>query len=347
MIGHSLRTLAWTMGVIVLTGCEPTYCSNECPLANDGDCDDGRPGAVTGVCARGTDCADCGPNPSAPPPAASPTGGDGTPDPWGGFGQPANPGSDPNTYQTGGDYAYENCPVGFYCCSRGANCWYQMFRIINVDGSRGCAVTVPLSCGERRECIQENPGDDSLEGRRGVGCAIPGATGDRVVTCEPPEREPGLNYSCCDNGLELEYCTDVPAMYRFGAGGGADARVWYQVGSVQHACLQRSDLVPLPCNISDEFDNGLEGMCRAAGATGLSSIDQDCMGTGSTPDAGTGISSSCRSTIESLTRANTGLGACTDACIEEVWGCLSANNCTNTNRCTNPYVTCVTGCAGM
>jgi hypothetical protein len=36
-------------------------CTDTCPHANDGECDDGRPGSVTGVCPRGTDCTDCGP----------------------------------------------------------------------------------------------------------------------------------------------------------------------------------------------------------------------------------------------------------------------------------------------
>jgi hypothetical protein len=35
-------------------------CVNTCAHANDGECDDGRPGSVTSLCARGTDCNDCG-----------------------------------------------------------------------------------------------------------------------------------------------------------------------------------------------------------------------------------------------------------------------------------------------
>lgn len=35
-------------------------CSNTCRYANDGECDDGRPGGATAVCEPGTDCADCG-----------------------------------------------------------------------------------------------------------------------------------------------------------------------------------------------------------------------------------------------------------------------------------------------
>ena len=35
-------------------------CTNTCSSANDGECDDGGPGAEYAVCALGTDCADCG-----------------------------------------------------------------------------------------------------------------------------------------------------------------------------------------------------------------------------------------------------------------------------------------------
>ncbi len=35
-------------------------CTNTCRTARDGECDDGGPGAIYGICAYGTDCADCG-----------------------------------------------------------------------------------------------------------------------------------------------------------------------------------------------------------------------------------------------------------------------------------------------
>ena len=38
-----------------------TSCSNTCTFADNGDCDDGGPGAQYNVCALGTDCADCTP----------------------------------------------------------------------------------------------------------------------------------------------------------------------------------------------------------------------------------------------------------------------------------------------
>ncbi len=35
-------------------------CDDSCRYARDGECDDGRPGAVTSACSPGTDCTDCG-----------------------------------------------------------------------------------------------------------------------------------------------------------------------------------------------------------------------------------------------------------------------------------------------
>ena len=47
-------------------GAEPTPspsasgCDDTCVSANDGECDDGGPDALTNGCGLGTDCADCG-----------------------------------------------------------------------------------------------------------------------------------------------------------------------------------------------------------------------------------------------------------------------------------------------
>lgn len=42
-------------------GFDDGMCLDTCEFAFDGECDDGRPGAVTDFCAPGTDCNDCGP----------------------------------------------------------------------------------------------------------------------------------------------------------------------------------------------------------------------------------------------------------------------------------------------
>lgn len=38
----------------------PAACDDSCRFANNGECDDGREGSDTDVCAPGTDCTDCG-----------------------------------------------------------------------------------------------------------------------------------------------------------------------------------------------------------------------------------------------------------------------------------------------
>ena len=45
---------------LAVTGTLGQTCTNTCSVANDGDCDDGGMGSEFSLCARGTDCADCG-----------------------------------------------------------------------------------------------------------------------------------------------------------------------------------------------------------------------------------------------------------------------------------------------
>ena len=47
-------------GVYVTPSTASGACFNTCRYANDGECDDGRPGAHTGLCSYGSDCNDCG-----------------------------------------------------------------------------------------------------------------------------------------------------------------------------------------------------------------------------------------------------------------------------------------------
>ncbi|GAB5543027.1 MAG: hypothetical protein SangKO_027870 [Sandaracinaceae bacterium] len=45
---------------MVALGCTPPgACEDSCEFALDGECDDGRPGSITGYCALNTDCTDC------------------------------------------------------------------------------------------------------------------------------------------------------------------------------------------------------------------------------------------------------------------------------------------------
>ncbi|RAL23701.1 hypothetical protein DL240_05960 [Lujinxingia litoralis] len=55
------------------TGEDPTLlCTNTCQFANDGECDDGGPGAQYGDCDLGTDCTDCGARAADPEPEPEP-----------------------------------------------------------------------------------------------------------------------------------------------------------------------------------------------------------------------------------------------------------------------------------
>lgn len=56
----------WFLIALLFTtvvGCRPSRavgCDDSCVYARDGECDDGRPAAVTSLCDPGTDCTDCG-----------------------------------------------------------------------------------------------------------------------------------------------------------------------------------------------------------------------------------------------------------------------------------------------
>jgi len=50
----------------------PPVCSNACFAASDDDCDDGSPGSAFAYCELGTDCIDCGGDPTVPAPPSPP-----------------------------------------------------------------------------------------------------------------------------------------------------------------------------------------------------------------------------------------------------------------------------------
>jgi hypothetical protein len=61
-LGFNTGELVCTPGCLVSTvNCSNRGdCANTCVYAEDGECDDGGPGATSSVCEVGTDCADCG-----------------------------------------------------------------------------------------------------------------------------------------------------------------------------------------------------------------------------------------------------------------------------------------------
>ena len=52
--------LAAAIALVAIATAGQTYCSNTCDNANDGECNDGGPGAEFTACNFGTDCNDCG-----------------------------------------------------------------------------------------------------------------------------------------------------------------------------------------------------------------------------------------------------------------------------------------------
>lgn len=44
-----------------------SFCLNNCAFADDGECDDTGPGAISSSCVLGTDCDDCGSRPAPAP----------------------------------------------------------------------------------------------------------------------------------------------------------------------------------------------------------------------------------------------------------------------------------------
>ena len=62
-----LLGLIFILAMTTVTSCgnddedeDRNLCTNSCPFASDGDCDDGGPGADFSLCDLGTDCNDCG-----------------------------------------------------------------------------------------------------------------------------------------------------------------------------------------------------------------------------------------------------------------------------------------------
>jgi hypothetical protein len=88
-------------------------CSDLCPWAFDGECDDGGPGADWAVCPYGTDCGDCGPRDGAGDPGGDPGG---FPPPGGGWCSDDCPWAFDGECDDGGpDADWAVCPYGSDC----------------------------------------------------------------------------------------------------------------------------------------------------------------------------------------------------------------------------------------
>ncbi len=56
---HAKSVLFVALLLLSVCGCQPSTGADSCQYANDGECDDGRLGALTSVCDPGTDETDC------------------------------------------------------------------------------------------------------------------------------------------------------------------------------------------------------------------------------------------------------------------------------------------------
>jgi hypothetical protein len=152
-------------------------------------------------------------------------------------------------------------------------------RAYYYQGSRGsslgqCRSSIPSYCGDDRRCISVGTGDD-LASRAAIGCLLEGVSEltDRVVICET------VGY--CDDGAELEWCADIPAMYPIPYAG-EDTIRWYRLGSWELGYQVRSDYVPQadPLPFVDMHDvcrsNGATRYCGATPCGGAPTGDFDC-----------------------------------------------------------------------
>lgn len=303
----------------LLGGCEQTYCTDTCRFAGDGICDDGRDVAYNALCARGTDCGDCGPNLEALPAEDAYPGGYGAPEP-GATEQPFTP--------EGGtcrDHAGAHCkPDGLH--------YYGIYG--RGSDYRVCSMTIPRSCGDNRHCIE---GDDE----RAVGCLWNGAgtvSGGRVVICE--------SAGMCTNGIRIQKCDDWPALIPLYL---PPYEEWYSLhyyeteeGQRWSCGAERWDHPGPPPGCYNPYPGGLHHLCVSLGADGYCGDEEECTeGTGEPMTDP--IPAGCRQQLEAITGTSTG-NSCLDRCVDQIYGCAGANNCTNLNACLSPYQSCVSGC---
>ncbi len=89
-----------------------SMCTNTCNSANDGECDDGGPGAQYSVCSLGTDCGDCGPRNGGAAAGGGSTGGQCT--------NTCNSANDGECDDGGPGAQYSVCALGTDCADCGA-----------------------------------------------------------------------------------------------------------------------------------------------------------------------------------------------------------------------------------
>jgi hypothetical protein len=324
------RALWLLLSAAVLAGCTPAYCTDSCRFARDGECDDGRPGAATGLCELGTDCSDCGANPNLEPSDEL----DQSPSP------PPGLGVGPRTSVPGGAGLPScQCPSRAYCQGTPSNPIYEGAGQFILCGSGD-----PNCTHQTVRCPTNGPGPwspaieyECRDGDQGVGCyAINAEACHPVGTCGPPS-----NYGIDEpvdvpGGLTIEQCMRLATFLGPDDAGGdylwdaSQCETWYQVGSHRASCGACA-------SACDVFLNDGPNPCRDAY---LELIGDD-------PDPPDGVSPECRAQIEDqlreLERLSTG-SSCVDRCLDRFVDCMEGSDCDRAVSCSNSANDCLVGC---
>jgi len=322
----SLSLFVW---VALASACSPqSYCSDGCRFAADGECDDGRSGATTGLCALGTDCSDCGPNPNVQlsgelgglgpipgPTVGPPTGAPGPP----GTSSCVCPG--PALCSTSVTDPAPTGGAGFYLCGSGSPC---ALSAVQCPNSRFDAFSPSIEFGCR-------------DGSFGVGCYAINAEGcEQVGTCGPPS-EYGYDLGAdLPSGPAIERCIrygsfigpdDVSGGYLFDA---SKCETWFQVGSSRASCGACA-------NACDVFLTGGPNPCQGYYDDLFNDIEPP-------PDD---VSPACRAQIDEqirLLRMTSTSSSCLNSCLSTFASCMERSDCANITSCANSAQSCALGC---
>lgn len=214
----------WIAALLFAAGCETPYCADTCRHALDGECDDGRPGAVTGLCGLGTDCSDCGANPTVTlmgdPPPRRPT-----------LPSTGLPIIRQSTISVGGSCG---CVADLYCAGPTSveACADQLPN--NTPAATPCT-TSAMNCPGWDDNRVDYVCDDRPS--HGVGCyAVANQYCDLVGTCANGTR---------NEGQTIEYCVQMPEFVgHFNTQQNLgrlllvveECEAWYQVGAARASC---------------------------------------------------------------------------------------------------------------